>query len=95
MRELTTYVLDRISDLDDEIGAFLRIDAENALCRADEVQKKIDVGELTHPLAGVPYGLKDNICAAGMPTTCASEMLRINSAEDPSSSAVNPITMPA
>ena len=50
VKELTSYALDRVSALDDEIGAFLRVDAEKALSRADEVQKQIDNGELNHPL---------------------------------------------
>ncbi len=75
VRELTAYALDRIDALDSEVNAFLRTERDDALARADEVQKQIDKGEQTSPLAGVPYGLKDNICAKGMETTCASKIL--------------------
>ena len=48
----------------------------SALSRADEVQKKIDAGELDHsPLAGVPAAVKDNMCMKGIRTTAASAIL--------------------
>lgn len=75
VRELAEYALDRIDAVDGEVSAFLRTERETALTRADEVQKQIDEGTLTSPLAGVPYGLKDNICSKGLETTCASKIL--------------------
>ena len=47
---------------EESIHAFLLVDEEGARARAAEVQKKIDAGELTGPLAGVPIAVKDNIC---------------------------------
>ena len=67
--------LDRIEKNDGTINAYITVCAEEALKRADEVQAKIDRGELTGPLAGVPIAVKDNISTKGIKTTCASKIL--------------------
>ena len=53
----------------------MTIDREGALERAEEVQKLIDDGTLTGPLAGVPVAIKDNMCTKDMLTTCSSKIL--------------------
>ena len=53
----------------------MTVDREGALKRAKEVQAKIDAGELTGPLAGVPVAIKDNMCTKGLLTTCSSKIL--------------------
>lgn len=75
VREAAAFALDRIEDVDGICHSFITTDREGALARADEVQKKIDDGTLTGPLAGVPMAVKDNICTKGMRTTCASKIL--------------------
>ena len=73
--EAVQAVLDAIEEKDQTINAFITVDREGALKAAEEIQKKIDAGELTGPLAGVPVAVKDNICTKGLKTTCASKIL--------------------
>ena len=75
VEEAARASLDAIAARDGEIGAFLTVTDKEALACARRVQKGIDAGTLTHPLAGVPMALKDNISTKGVRTTCASRML--------------------
>ena len=50
-------------------------DKEEVLKRAQELQKQIDDGTLTGPLAGVPVAIKDNMCTEGLLTSCSSKIL--------------------
>ena len=68
--------LDRIEETDKELNCYVTVaDREEVLKNAEAVQKKIDSGELTGPLAGVPVAIKDNMCTEGMLTTCSSKIL--------------------
>ena len=73
--EAVQAALDAIEAKDQTINAFITVDREGALKAAQEIQRKIDAGELTGPLAGVPVAVKDNICTKGLKTTCASKIL--------------------
>jgi len=68
-------VFDAIENKDDKINAYITLNKESALKRAEEVQGLIDNGSLTSPLAGVPFSIKDNICTKGLKTSCASKIL--------------------
>jgi len=68
-------VLDQIDKTEETVHAYVTIDKEAALAKAAEAQKKIEAGELTGPLAGVPVAIKDNMCTEGMLTTCSSKIL--------------------
>lgn len=70
--EIATHFLQRIRDLDPQIGAFLRSYEERALIQAEALDSKKHPGG---PLAGVPIAIKDNIHVAGELTTCASRFL--------------------
>ncbi len=72
---ITREVLARVGALDPKLGSFLHVDAEGALIQARAVDAKRAKGEALGPLAGVPVGLKDNLCTRGVPTTCASRIL--------------------
>ena len=73
--EATQAVLDQIDRVEDTVHAYVTVDKEGALKKAAEIQKKIENGELTGPLAGVPVAIKDNMCTEGMLTTCSSKIL--------------------
>lgn len=73
--ELTQAYLDQIEAKDETIGAYITVTAERAL----ESAKAFDEGGCAvrglSPLAGIPCGIKDNMCTKGIKTTCASKML--------------------
>lgn len=64
-----------IAEKEENLNCYVTLDQEGALRRAQEIQKRIDAGELTGPLAGVPVAVKDNMCTKGMLTTCSSRIL--------------------
>ncbi len=74
-KEITEAYLENISKTDSEIGAYLTVTAESAIKTAEETDKKIAAGEKLGTLAGIPGGIKDNMCTKGVKTTCASKML--------------------
>lgn len=73
--EVTKSMLHNIKSRDEKVNAFVSVFEDEAIKQAEEVQAKIDAGELTSPLAGVPMGIKDNICTKDRLTTCGSKML--------------------
>ncbi|HUR14855.1 MAG TPA: Asp-tRNA(Asn)/Glu-tRNA(Gln) amidotransferase subunit GatA [Mycobacteriales bacterium] len=69
--EVAQAHLDRVAAVDGQVHAFLHVDGEGALAQA----KRVDAGELSGPLAGVPLALKDVMTMEGIPTTCGSRIL--------------------
>lgn len=64
-----------IAEKEPQVGAYLTVTGDAALAAAKEIDEKRAKGEPLPLLAGVPCGIKDNICTKGVPTTCASRML--------------------
>ena len=64
-----------IRENDPSIRAYLSVLEEKAMGQAAETDRRRARGETLSPLAGVPAGIKDNICTKGAATTCASRML--------------------
>ncbi|MEO0532330.1 MAG: Asp-tRNA(Asn)/Glu-tRNA(Gln) amidotransferase subunit GatA [Cyanobacteria bacterium P01_A01_bin.123] len=73
--EITTAYLERIQTLEPQLHSFLSVTADHALAQAQIVDDNIAAGESIGLLAGIPLGLKDNLCTRGIPTTCASKIL--------------------
>ncbi len=73
--EAAEAVLSQIEREDKKYNCYVTVDRDGALAQAQAVQEKIESGELTGPLAGVPTAVKDNICTEGLLTTCASKIL--------------------
>ena len=57
----------RIADVNGAINAVVALDAERALARAREADDALAGGERWGPLHGVPFTVKDNLSAAGLP----------------------------
>lgn len=75
VREAVLAAYDKIDEKEAELNCYVTTTKEAALAKADEVQAKIDAGELTGPLAGVSVAIKDNMCTKGVLTTCSSKIL--------------------
>lgn len=74
--EAAKDALAQIKEKEESIHSYVTVlDEAQILEKAGEVQKKIQAGELTGPLAGVPVAIKDNMCTEGILTTCSSRIL--------------------
>jgi len=73
--EITKSYFDRIKEKDPEVRAYVTLLEEDALKKAEEVDEKRKNGEKVSKYAGIPIGIKDNLCITGTKTTCSSKML--------------------
>ncbi len=73
--EITQEALQRIAALEPKLHSFISVTADTALAQAQAVDAKIAAGEEIGLLAGIPIGIKDNLCTKGIRTTCASKIL--------------------
>ena len=74
-REIIEQQLARIAEFDGKIGAFITVEKESALLRADEIDARVAAGDTSGSLLGVPVAIKDNMCVRDSRTTCASKIL--------------------
>jgi len=74
-RSVVMEALSRIDAVEGSVHAFLHVDREGALRRAEEIDRAVAEGRDPGPLAGVPVAVKDNISVEGMPLTCGSRIL--------------------
>lgn len=73
--EITKAYVDRINEKEKDVQAFVTTLTDEALKKAKEIDEKRSNGEAISPLAGIPIGIKDNMCTKGVKTTCGSKML--------------------
>ena len=74
-KELLQEKLKRIKEVDSTLNSFLTVTSESALNQAESIDTKLSSGEKLPRLAGIPLGIKDNLCTKGIRTTCASKIL--------------------
>lgn len=75
VEEAVNAFFDVIDKYDTKLHCYNTVCKDEALKRAKEVQQGIDSGKYTGRLAGVPIGVKDNICTKDILTTCSSKIL--------------------
>ena len=75
LSDITKAYSDRINDKEKDVNAFVTVQAEEALKKSQEIEQKVENGEINSKFAGIPIGIKDNICTKGVKTTCSSKML--------------------
>ena len=67
---------DQIEAVEKDINSYVTVyKKKEVLEKAEHIQKLIDEGQLTGPLAGVPVAIKDNMCTRDKLTTCSSKIL--------------------
>lgn len=73
--EITQDYLNRIATLEPKLHSYLTVTSEQALAQAKQIDDQLAAGEDMGILAGIPMGIKDNMCTQGIRTTCASKVL--------------------
>ena len=73
--EITKSYFDRIKEKDPLVKAYVSTMEEEAMAKAKEIDEKRNAGEPVSKFAGIPIGIKDNMCITGTKTTCSSKML--------------------
>lgn len=73
--EVTKAFLVSAREKEEKYNCYVTLDEERALQKAAEIQKEMEAGRITGPLAGVPVAVKDNMCTKGLLTTCSSRIL--------------------
>jgi aspartyl-tRNA(Asn)/glutamyl-tRNA(Gln) amidotransferase subunit A len=75
VKEVCAKLFERIESLNDSLGAFLTLNRDEALQRAEKFDQDINQGKPFGPLTGIPVAVKDVICTQGVKTTCGSKIL--------------------
>ena len=73
--QITQSYVDRINEKEKDVNAFVTTLTSEAIEKAKNIEEKVNKGEITSNFAGIPIGIKDNMCTKGVKTTCGSKML--------------------
>ena len=73
--QITRAYLDRIKEIEPNVQAYNSVLVEEALAKAKKVDEDRKAGKAVSKFAGIPIGIKDNLCITGTKTTCSSKML--------------------
>ena len=72
---LVKSYFNRIKEKDEQVKAYVLLLEESAIKKAKEIDEKRKSGEKLGKFAGIPIGIKDNMCIKDTKTTCSSKML--------------------
>ncbi|MBP3596954.1 MAG: Asp-tRNA(Asn)/Glu-tRNA(Gln) amidotransferase subunit GatA [Clostridia bacterium] len=73
--EIVKSYFTRIKEKDSDVKAYVSTLEEEAIAKAKKIDEARKAGEKVGKYAGIPIGIKDNICITGTKTTCSSKML--------------------
>lgn len=73
--EITRSYFNRIKEIDPKVKAYVSLLEDEAMAKAKKVDEDRKAGKPVSKFAGIPIGIKDNMCITGTKTTCSSKML--------------------
>jgi Asp-tRNA(Asn)/Glu-tRNA(Gln) amidotransferase A subunit family amidase len=73
---LTRIYLDRLRKFDPKLRCVITLTSHLALIQAEQADREIAAGHYRGPLHGIPFGVKDLLDTAGIPTTYGAEPFR-------------------
>jgi Asp-tRNA(Asn)/Glu-tRNA(Gln) amidotransferase A subunit family amidase len=73
---LTTLFLERLQRFDSQLRCVITLTRDLALSQAQRADREIAAGHYRGPLHGIPWGAKDLLDTAGIPTTYGAEPFR-------------------
>ncbi len=73
---LTNIYIGRIEKFDPKLRCVITLTRERALTQARKADQEIAAGQYRGPLHGIPWGTKDLLDTAGIPTTYGAEFFR-------------------
>jgi Asp-tRNA(Asn)/Glu-tRNA(Gln) amidotransferase A subunit family amidase len=73
---LTNIYLSRIEKFNSKLRCVITLTREHALAQAKQADREISAGKYRGPLHGIPWGAKDLLDTAGIPTTYGAEPFR-------------------